>query len=104
VAYALGGGALVGVGIGAIAGELSVTQHDSARAVCPVPSPCGDAHAASTWTRATTAGSVSTVGFVSAGVLAAAAVVVWIVSPATTTSGRVSSMCGARECSLGIRF
>jgi hypothetical protein len=35
--------------------------------------------------------------------LTAAAVVVWIASPATA-SARVSSMCGVRGCTLGIRF
>ncbi len=103
LAYALGGAAIVGFGVGGVAGGVSLSEHNSAHAVCPVPSPCGDARAASAWTRATTAGNVATIGVVAGGVLGAAALVVWILTPAPT-SGRVSSTCGTEGCSLAVRF
>jgi hypothetical protein len=102
---ALAGGALgvVGLGVGAAAGIVSISAHDSASNQCPTPSSCSNAGGASEWTTATRWGTVSTVGFAAGGAILAGAVVIWLVAPRARTA-RATAMCTAEYCGVGGLF
>ncbi|XYI01097.1 hypothetical protein ACMHYB_15615 [Sorangium sp. So ce1128] len=82
---AVGGAGLVGVGVGAVFGILSMSRRGEASDVCPEPDPCGDRRAAQRWTDATAAGNVSTVAFIGGGVALAAGAVLWLTAPSPGT-------------------
>jgi hypothetical protein len=104
LSYALAGGSIVGLAVGGVAGAISLSEHDNAKAVCPMPSACSDAKAVGGWTRATTAGTASTVGFVSAGVLGVAALVVWFVARPDVASTSTSTSTSLRLTPSGVAF
>lgn len=96
VAVAVGAVGVAGLLVGSVTGILAITTHNSAvtkgkGAGCASPAdfPCeavegstvDPADAADTWTRATTFGNVSTVGFIVGGVAAATAIVLYVTAP-----------------------
>lgn len=84
-ALVAGGVGLVGVGIGAVFGARSIAKHDDAAKTCPTPNPCGDRQAASTWSDATSAGTVSTIAIGIGATAIAAGLVLWLTAPTSTT-------------------
>jgi hypothetical protein len=101
-ALVIGGAGVTGLGVGAVAGVLSLSAHDSASRICAAPSPCGDATARSQWTTATRDGNISTVGFVAGGVLLAAGAALWFL--ASPGRGTGVAWCTPGGCLLGSSF
>jgi hypothetical protein len=102
-ALIVGGVGVVGIGVGAVAGVLSISAHGNASGPCPHPSACGDQQAASDWTTATTDGNVSTVGFVAGVVLLGGATVLWLATGHTEPPTSVA-FCGRGGCGVGGMF
>ncbi len=102
LAIALGAGGVVGLAVGGVTGIASIIGNSDAKKLgleygCDKPqNPCrntdtstGDPKdAAAAWTKATTFGTVSTIGFVVGGVSAAAAIVLWVTAPKRASSTR----------------
>jgi hypothetical protein len=98
IAIAVGGAGLAGLAVGAIAGAMALSARSSAEDACPsarydfrCPTPQGT----DDWNSATTAGNVSTIGFVVGGVAIAGAAVLWFTArpakePATKIRAGVS--------------
>jgi hypothetical protein len=82
---ALGVG-VVGLAVGSAAGIFSLSKNHAARSDCPVADRfrCPTEAGADEWNAATTAGTVSTVGFVAAGVGVATGVALWLTAPSAT--------------------
>jgi hypothetical protein len=78
---AAGAGAIVALGIGAIFGLKASSNWSDAQKTC-ANQKC-DAAGFSKWDDARSAGNVSTVGFIAGGVLAAAAIVLFVTSPSS---------------------
>lgn len=95
IAVAVGAVGAAGLIVGGVTGILAITTHNDAvdqgklvgcgepgqicRDVAGQPARAEDA--AGAWTRATTFGNVSTVGFIAGGVLAATAIVLYVTAP-----------------------
>jgi len=94
---------LVGLGVGAVAGVLSISAHGTASGLCRNPSPCGSQQAASEWTTATTDGNLSTVGFVAGAVLLGGATVLWLATGHAEPPASVA-FCGRGGCGVGGTF
>ncbi len=80
---------LVGLGVGAIAGGVSLADHNGAVQSCPSHQ-CTSKSSAGQWNDAVTWGNVSTVAFVVGGVGIAGASVFWLTAPGSsvpTTAG-----------------
>jgi hypothetical protein len=102
-ALLIGGVGIVGVGVGAVAGVLSISAHGNASGHCPHPSTCGDRQAASDWTTATTDGTISTAGFVAGVVLLGGAGVLWLATGHAESPTPVA-FCGRNGCGVGGTF
>ena len=78
----LGAVGLAGLGVGAVFGALTIHDWSSSQSECTSPTDCAD-HGAATQDRdrAETASTISTVGFITGGVLLATGVVAWLTSP-----------------------
>lgn len=100
---AVGGAGVVGLGVGGVFGLLSLAKHNEASEVCPSPSPCPDVGAAQGWTDATRHGTISSVGFVAGGVLAAggAALVLTAPTESSPVAQHVSVHIGVGQVMLG---
>lgn len=80
-AIAVGGIGVVAFAVGSAFGIVALTKHNEAKSVCPEPSACTDRDAASTWTDATSAGTISTIGVVVGIVALGAAGALWFTTP-----------------------
>jgi serine/threonine-protein kinase len=83
-AIAAGGVAIVALGVGTIFGLRASSQWSDAKATCS-GNTCDD-KGYSGWQDARSSATIGTIGFVAGGVLAAAAVVLWITAPHPSTS------------------
>ena len=93
-ALVVGGVGVVGVGVGAAFGAISLSKHDDAAKTCATPNPCSDRQAATTWSDATSAGTVSTIAL---GVGAAALVgglVLWLTAQSSPSRVQVAPTSG----------
>ena len=80
----LGAVGLAGVGVGAVFGALTLHDWSSSQSECASPTKCSNyADAVSDHDRAETAGTISTVGFITGGVLLATGIAVWLTSPSS---------------------
>jgi hypothetical protein len=91
LALVAGGAGIVGVGVGAVFGIVSMSKHNEAEESCVSQGGqyvCNEAgfDAADA---AIGAGNVSTIGFIAGGVLLAAGVVLWITAPSSQASTQV---------------
>jgi hypothetical protein len=78
----LGAAGLVGIGVGAVFGALTIDDSSNARSECRSPANCPNhAQAVVDHDRAVTAGAISTVGFLAGSALLASGIVVWLTSP-----------------------
>jgi hypothetical protein len=93
-AFIVGGVGVAGLVVGAVAGLVSISKHDTAKRICQDNNACPDAQGRSDWDAATNAGNVSTVGFIAGGVGLAAAVILFVTapSPRVTASARGISL------------
>jgi tetratricopeptide (TPR) repeat protein len=99
IAIAVGGAGLAGLAVGAIAGAMSLSSRSTAEQACPEATyhfRCPTPQGTDDWNSATTAGNVSTVGFVVGGLALAGAAVLWFTAP----SGKVR----AGASTTGVRF
>jgi hypothetical protein len=85
VAVASAAVGLVGLGLGIAFGLDSMSKHDDAKKVCP--GVCTTQHGVDLWNDAVSAGNVSTVGFVVAGLGLAGAAVLWFLPPSESSRG-----------------
>jgi hypothetical protein len=83
-ALVAGGVGVAGAVVGAVFGLQAMSKKDEADAACPSVR-CSDAAAVQTSQDALTAGTISTIGFVVAGVGLAGGTVLWLTAPKTTT-------------------
>ncbi|MDB4992916.1 MAG: hypothetical protein JWM74_348 [Myxococcaceae bacterium] len=86
IALIVGGVGIAGLAVGGVAGLMAISKHDDAKARCEDPKRCPDADSAALWTDATSAGTVSTIGFVAGGVALAGAAVLWLTAPSGSSS------------------
>lgn len=86
--FVIGGVGTLGIVAGAVAGAVALGQHDALAAQC-LNRFCGADKRADIAAYETT-GLVSTVGFAAGGALAAAGLVIWLVSPSAAASPKVS--------------
>ncbi len=99
LALAIGGVGLAGIAVGAIGGAMSIGSRSSAQDTCPEATyhfRCPTAQGTDDWNAATTAGNVSTGGFVVGGVAIAGAAVLWLTAPSAKARAGVTA--------TGIRF
>jgi len=85
VALIVAGAGLVGVGIGAGFGGVSISKHSAAEASCPGVT-CPTAGGSGLWSDAVTTGNVSTGAFIAGGVALVAGGVLWLVAPRSQAS------------------
>ncbi|MBX3186414.1 MAG: tetratricopeptide repeat protein [Labilithrix sp.] len=88
IALAAFGVGVAGVIVGAIGGAIALSKNAAAEEACPkdiYQFRCPTEEGASAWTSATSAGTVSTVGFIVGGVALAGAGVLWITAPSRKT-------------------
>lgn len=104
-AYGLGGLGVVGLGFGTAFGLMASSTWSEAQSGCKVD--CGPgSRAQDDRDTANTQGNISTVAFIGGGVLIAAAAVVWLVAPSSsspTKSGWIPAY-GPRGASAAYRF
>lgn len=84
LAIAIGGAGIAALAVGGIAGAMSLSARGSAEEACPAATyafRCPTVQGADDWNSATTAGNVSTIGFVVAGVVLAGAAILWLTAP-----------------------
>jgi hypothetical protein len=84
LALVAGGVGVAGAVVGTVFGLQAMSKKDEADAACPSVR-CSDANAVQASQDALTAGTVSTIGFVVAGVGLAGGAVLWLTAPKTTT-------------------
>jgi hypothetical protein len=99
IAIAVAGAGLAGLAVGAIAGAMSISSRSNAEQACPEATyqfRCPTTQGTDDWNSATTAGNISTVGFVIGGAALAGAAVLWF----TAASGKVR----AGASTSGLRF
>ncbi|MBX3205901.1 MAG: hypothetical protein KF764_12580 [Labilithrix sp.] len=90
IAIAVAGAAVAGIAVGAIAGAMSLSARSRAEESCPAATyafRCPTVDGTDQWNSATTAGNVSTVGFVIGGVALAGAAVLWFTAPSRAAAG-----------------
>lgn len=86
MALVAGGVGVVGLGIGAVAGILAISEKSTAERECPSATyhfRCPTEEGSSAWNASTSAGNVSTIGFIAGGVLLAGAGVLWFTAPSS---------------------
>jgi hypothetical protein len=88
IAVVTGGLGVVGLGVGAVAGIMSIVANGTAKSACGNRSRCSDPAGINDWSNATVDGNVSTVGFIAGGVLVAGAVTLWLTAPYGARSHR----------------
>lgn len=86
IAIAVAGAGVAGIAVGAIAGAMALSARDRAETACPsdvYAFRCPTVEGTDDWNSATTAGNVSTVGFIVGGVALAGAAVLWFTAPSS---------------------
>ena len=86
LALVTGGVGLAALGVGAVAGVIAISQRGTAERECPSETfhfRCPTESGTSAWNSSTSAGDVSTVGFIAGGVLMAGAAVLWFTAPSS---------------------
>ena len=86
-AYVAGGLTIVALGVGTFFGLRASSQWSDAKSTCP--DACDDASYAS-WQDSRSSAKIGTIGFISAGVLAAAAVVLFVTAPKSSSAASTS--------------
>jgi tetratricopeptide (TPR) repeat protein len=84
VALVTGGAGIVALGVGAVAGAVALSKRSTAESQCPSDTfhfRCPTEEGTAAWNSSTSAGDVSTIAFIAAGVLVAGAAVLWLTSP-----------------------
>ncbi len=84
VAIGVAGVGVAGILAGSVAGAISIAARSSAEDACPEATyhfRCPTQRGVDDWSSATTAGDVSTVGFIVGGAALAAAAVLWLTAP-----------------------
>jgi hypothetical protein len=84
LALVTGGLGLAAIGVGAVAGVIAISERGTAERECPSETfhfRCPTEAGSSAWNSSTSAGDVSTVGFIAGGVLVAGAAVLWFTAP-----------------------
>lgn len=103
IAIAVAGAGVAGIAVGAIAGAMSISARSSAEEACPSATyafRCPTAQGTDHWNSATSAGNVSTVGFVIGGVALAGAAVLWFTAPSSPGGPKVRAGIGAKGVQL----
>jgi hypothetical protein len=80
LAIVAGGVGVVGLGVGTAFGVVAMSKKSTAQGICPMTM-CATAVGVSDWNSASSAGTLSTVGFVIGGVGIAGAAVLWFTAP-----------------------
>lgn len=80
---AVGGAGVVALVLGAVAGSRAISKRNEARDVCgnSDPSQCHTESGVAIWGSASTAGTLSTIGFVAGGALVATGTALWFLAP-----------------------
>jgi hypothetical protein len=102
-ALVVGGVGVVGVGVGTVFGARSIAKHDEAAKTCASPNPCGDRQAATAWSDATSAGTVSTLALGIGAAAVAAGIVLWLTSPKAGARVQTVPSVGAHGAGLVVR-
>lgn len=92
-ALVAGGLGVVALGVGSVAGVIAISHKSTAQRECPTDTyhfHCPTEEGSAAWNASTSAGNVSTVGFVAAGVLLAGAGVLWFTAPSSRTRAGAS--------------
>lgn len=79
-AVIVGAVGVAGLGVGGAAGIFSIASNGTAKKQCD-PTSCDSAEGIESWRRATTSGTISTIGLAAGGALVAVAVVLWVTAP-----------------------
>jgi hypothetical protein len=88
IAIVTGAVGVAGVLVGAVSGVMALSNRSTGERECPkdvYSFRCPTQEGTSAWNTASTAGSVSTVGFVAGGVFLAGAAVLWFTAPSSRT-------------------
>ncbi len=85
VAVVVGAVGVAGLALGGASGIFSLASHGTAVDRCPDPTACSTDEGVDSWRRATTAGTISTIGLAAGGALVVAAVVLWVTAPTQTS-------------------
>jgi len=91
IAIAVAGAGVAGLVVGGVGGALSLSARGRAKDSCPEATyhfRCPTQEGTDDWNAATTAGNVSTIGFVVGGVALAGAAVLWLTAPSSSTKTR----------------
>jgi hypothetical protein len=81
LAYVAAGVGVAGIAVGTTFGALSLVRKGRASEGCPEQTQCADERSAQEWTRATSAGHVSTLGFVAGSLGLGGAALIWLSAP-----------------------
>ncbi|HEY1693813.1 MAG TPA: hypothetical protein VGG39_16715 [Polyangiaceae bacterium] len=79
LALVAGGVAVVGLGVGAAMGLVAMSKKSAAQSACP--NDCATQDGVDKWSSASSAGTLSTIGFIVGGVGLAGAAVLWFTAP-----------------------
>jgi hypothetical protein len=101
-ALVTGGAGVVGLGVGAVFGAMSLSKHNEAAQECPGRT-CPSMTGSKAWSDAVSLGNVSTVAFVAGGAVLAAGVVLWFVAPRPTENGGASAQLSVGPSSVSLR-
>ena len=99
LAIASGGVGVVGLGLGAAFGAIALSDKSSAQSICP-SAQCPTAAGVTKWNSVSSAATVSTVGFIIAGVGLAGGAVLWFTAPKV---GNASTQVGFGPGSLQVK-
>jgi len=107
IAIAVAGAGVAGLAVGAIAGAMSISARSSAEDACPSATyafRCPTVQGTDDWNSATTAGNVSTVGFIVGGAALAGAAVLWFTAPSSSSKEPSSPKVRAGVSPSGVRL
>jgi hypothetical protein len=100
LAIVAGGVGVAGIGLGTAFGILAISRKSSAQSVCPGSGACPTQEGADRWSSASTAGTLSTVGFVVGGVGLAGGAALWFTAPyfgaKSDTNGTAAALAAGR--------
>jgi hypothetical protein len=81
IAFIVGGGGIIAIGVGAIFGAMTFSQWNNAKSECTATTCGAGSQAQQNANGASTSATVSDVGFIAGGVLVAGAAVLWFTAP-----------------------